>query len=163
MGIVVAPDDKHAYVTTGHGGTVIVIDTDKDEVTGSIPVGKRPWGIGIAPDGKTLYTANGFSDDVSIVDVAARAETGRIHVGSKPWGLVASFRLVRSPAALRLARALTPVGVFQSHDVVELRGRHFDHVYVRNGHHSVHRTWRAMERIARSHPNDANLATAADL
>jgi len=87
MGIVVAPDGKLAYVTTGHGGTVIVIDTTKDEAVASIPVGKRPWGIAITPDGRTLYVANGPSDDVSVVDTASRKETKRIKAGSKPWGV----------------------------------------------------------------------------
>ena len=88
MGVAVAPDGKHVYVTTGHGSSVVVIDTAKDEVTASIPVGRRAWGIAISPDGKTLYTANGFTDDVSVVDTATNKETAKIKVGTKPWGIV---------------------------------------------------------------------------
>ena len=88
MGIVISPDGRRAYVTTGRGGTVVAIDTAADEVTKVIPsVGARPWGIGITPDGKTLYTANGPSNDVSVIEVATLAVKSRIKAGESPWGI----------------------------------------------------------------------------
>ncbi|HEY2510703.1 MAG TPA: beta-propeller fold lactonase family protein [Polyangiaceae bacterium] len=88
MGIAVAPDGAHVFVTTGHAGTVLTIDTKTDELGRTMTAGRRPWGIAASADGKTLYAANGFSDDVSILDVASGAETGKVKVGSKPWGVV---------------------------------------------------------------------------
>ncbi len=46
-----------AYVSNEDGHTVTVIDTDKNEVISTIPVGKRPRGIQLSHDGKTLYVA----------------------------------------------------------------------------------------------------------
>ena len=88
MGVAVAPDGAHVYVTTGRGRTVVIIDTKTNEVVGSIEVGTRPWGIAISPDGKTLYTANGPSNDVSIVDVPSRTVVARVPAGDSPWGAV---------------------------------------------------------------------------
>jgi len=87
MGIVVSPDAKRLYVTSGRFRRVFAIDTATDQIVGSVEVGERPWGIAITPDGKTLYTANGPSNDVSIVDVATLSVVGRIKVGDRPWGV----------------------------------------------------------------------------
>ncbi len=46
-----------AYVSNEDGHTVTVIDTVKNEVVATIPVGKRPRGIQLSHDGKTLYVA----------------------------------------------------------------------------------------------------------
>jgi YVTN family beta-propeller protein len=88
MGVVAAPDGKRVYVSTGHAGLVLVVDTEKNEIAGKIQVGGRPWGIAISKDGKTLYTANGTTDDVSVVDLGEQKEVARIKVGGKPWGVV---------------------------------------------------------------------------
>ena len=87
MGVVVAPDAKRLYVTSGRFRRVFAIDTATEQIVGSVEVGERPWGIAITPDGKTLYTANGPSNDVSIVDVGTLSVVGRIKVGDRPWGL----------------------------------------------------------------------------
>ena len=64
------------------------IDTASNQVTGSVEVGPRPWGIAHSPDGKTLFTANGPSKDISVVDVASRAVTKKIKVSGSPWGVI---------------------------------------------------------------------------
>lgn len=87
MGTVMSPDSRELFVTTGRGNSVVVIDTAKEAVVATIPVGTRAWGIAISPDGKKIYTANGASDDISVVDVAARKELKRIKAGSGPWGI----------------------------------------------------------------------------
>ena len=87
MGTVLSPDGKELYVTTGRANTVAVVDTQKDTVIASIPVGKRAWGIALSPNGDKLYTANGASDDISVIDVKTRKELKRIKVGSGPWGI----------------------------------------------------------------------------
>lgn len=87
MGMVVSPDGKFLYVTTGRGKMLIAIDTKTNAPVWSVEVGPRPWGVAISPDGKTLFTANGSSNDVSIVDVATRAVATRVAVGAGPWGV----------------------------------------------------------------------------
>jgi YVTN family beta-propeller protein len=53
----VAAHAGRAYVSNEDGHTVTVIDTGKNEVVSTIPVGKRPRGIHLSHDGKTLYVA----------------------------------------------------------------------------------------------------------
>ncbi len=70
----------------------------------------------------------------------------------------------RSPnALLGRVRTLASVGVFQAHNVVELRRRHFDDVHVRDGDHPMDRVRRAVEGLARSHSDDPTLRSLADL
>jgi YVTN family beta-propeller protein len=87
MGTVMARDGKELYVSTGRGNTVAVIDTEKNAVATTIPVGNRAWGIALGPSGSKLYTANGASNDVSVVDVKSRKELRRIKAGDGPWGI----------------------------------------------------------------------------
>ena len=61
--------------------------TEKNELTTTIPVGNRVWGIALDPTASKLYTANGASNDVSVVDLKARKELRRIKVGDGPWGI----------------------------------------------------------------------------
>ena len=46
-----------AYVSNEDGETVSVIDTGKNEVVGTIAVGKRPRGLKLSHDGSVLYVA----------------------------------------------------------------------------------------------------------
>ena len=87
MGTAMARDGKELYVSTGRGNTVAVIDTEKNAVVATIPIGNRAWGIALEPSGSKLYTANGASNDVSVVDVKSRKELRRIKVGDGPWGI----------------------------------------------------------------------------
>jgi YVTN family beta-propeller protein len=87
MCVIMAPDGKKLYVSTGRGGTVAVIDTKTYEILNNIKVGARPFGIRISPDGKYLYSANGPSDDVSLVDLGTEKEIARIPAGKSPWGV----------------------------------------------------------------------------
>jgi YVTN family beta-propeller protein len=87
--VLVSPDGKKIYASTGRGGTVVVLDASTYEVLNTIPVGKRPWGITFSPDGKYLFSANGPSDDISIVDLTTEKEIARVKSPGSPWGIVA--------------------------------------------------------------------------
>ncbi len=87
--VIVSPDGKKVYVSTGRGGTVCVMDANTYDVLDNIKVGKRPWGITLSPDGKYLFAANGPSDDVSVVDLATDKEIARVKSPGSPWGIVA--------------------------------------------------------------------------
>lgn len=87
MCLLLSPDSKHLYVSTGHGGKVLEIDTATDKVSREVTVGKRPWGLALSPDGKTLFSANGPSNDISIVDTTTFQTIKQIPVGAKPWGV----------------------------------------------------------------------------
>ena len=87
-----APGGRELYVSNGRGNTVSIIDPATDQVTATIPVGERAWGLALSPDGKFLFSANGGSNDVSIVDLVARKEVARVPVGDGPWGLAVAGR-----------------------------------------------------------------------
>lgn len=89
MGLAVAGDDQSLYATTGHGGTVVRIDTGTLEPTGSVVVGDRPWGLALSPDGGFLYAANGLSNNVAVVATGTLTVRKRIEVGTRPWGVIA--------------------------------------------------------------------------
>ena len=86
MGLVVSPDGKFLYVSTGRGKMVVAIDTATNKPAWSVEVGPRPWGVAISQDDKTVFTANGPSNDVSFVDVQSRSVKARVKVGDGPWG-----------------------------------------------------------------------------
>ena len=92
MAVLLSPDAKRLYVSTGRGQQVFTIDTATNTVLGALTVGKRPWGIALSPDGRTLYSANGPSNDVSIVNLATNTVIGKIGVGAGPWGVVVLAR-----------------------------------------------------------------------
>jgi YVTN family beta-propeller protein len=87
MGTAISKDGKELYVSTGRANAVAVIDTQKNEVATTVPVGNRAWSIALDPSGTKLYTANGATNDVSVVDVKSRKELRRIKVGDGPWGI----------------------------------------------------------------------------
>jgi PQQ-dependent catabolism-associated beta-propeller protein len=91
MGIVLDPERKRLYLSTGRGGTVAVADTSDPKslrLLKEVRVGTRPWGIALSRDGKRLYTANGPSNDVSVVDTSSLDVVKTIPVGRSPWGVV---------------------------------------------------------------------------
>ena len=89
MGLVVSPDDKWLFVSTGRGGAIAVVDIAKREVDHFIEeVGARPWGIAIAADGKHVFTANGPSDDLAIVNTTTNKVEKKLPIGGQPWGVV---------------------------------------------------------------------------
>ncbi|QQS47434.1 MAG: beta-propeller fold lactonase family protein [Acidobacteriota bacterium] len=88
MGLVLAPDSKQLYTSTGRGRKVFVIDTATNQPVASFEAGTRPWGIGVSPDGKTIYTANGPSNDVSVIDLESKSVVKKIQAGDSPWGIL---------------------------------------------------------------------------
>lgn len=87
MDLLVSPDARRLYVSTGRGKMVVALDPVALTQEGAVEVGARPWGIGLSPDGRTLFSANGPSDDVSIVDTAAMNVISKLPSGKGPWGV----------------------------------------------------------------------------
>jgi YVTN family beta-propeller protein len=88
MAVTLSPDAARAYISTGRGKRVFVLDTATDKVLSSFEVGQRPWGIGVSPDGKFLYSANGPANDVSVVDLATEQVIKKIKISDRPWGVL---------------------------------------------------------------------------
>ena len=75
------------YVTNVLGDSVSVIDTAKNEVTTTIPVGHSPRGIAISPDGATAYVTAATDDAVTVVDTTTNVVTTTVPVGKSPQGI----------------------------------------------------------------------------
>ncbi|MBO1337919.1 YncE family protein [Streptomyces sp. VRA16 Mangrove soil] len=86
MGIALAPDGRHVYVgvnVPGGEGTLETIDTTTRKVTGTTPVGRRPFDVDVSRDGRQVYATDHDSFDVTVLDTASGA-TRRIEVA--PYG-----------------------------------------------------------------------------
>lgn len=96
---------SRAYVSNEDGETVTVLDTQKDEVIATVPVGKRPRGMKLNLDGSRLYVAvSGLpkcppsvpdeecaklkrdlsADGIATIDTATLKVTGLLKSGSDP-------------------------------------------------------------------------------
>jgi YVTN family beta-propeller protein len=73
--MALTPDDSLLYVAGDDTGTVNIIDTSVDLVTGSIDVGPNPHGLAITPDGATVLVAVFGGDLVSAFDVTTNEPT----------------------------------------------------------------------------------------
>jgi YVTN family beta-propeller protein len=88
MGVIHDAVRRRLYVSTGHGGSVAIIDlTGAARLVASVQVGTRPWGIALSKDGRELYTANGPSNDVSVINTTTGTVIHTIPVGKGPWGV----------------------------------------------------------------------------
>ncbi|MEV0578335.1 hypothetical protein [Streptomyces sp. NPDC050392] len=70
MGIALAPDGRHVYVgvnVPGAEGVLEVIDTGSRKVTGTAPVGRRPFDVDVSRDGAEVYATGHDSFDVTSV------------------------------------------------------------------------------------------------
>jgi YVTN family beta-propeller protein len=63
------------------------LDIKTQQITATVPVGKRPWNMALSRDGKKLYVANGRSNSVSVIDTERAQTEVEISVGTLPWGL----------------------------------------------------------------------------
>lgn len=96
---VVATSDR-VYVSNGNGDSISVIDTDKDEVIGTISLqldprlkslrGAIPFGLALSPDGTRLYAAEAGINAVAVIDLSSRAVLGHIPVGWFPSKIAVS-------------------------------------------------------------------------
>jgi YVTN family beta-propeller protein len=85
--VAISPDGKTAYMTTS-AGKVLILDTQTNQVVGSIPVegeNASVWGVAFTPDGKTAYVLNEGEDKIVTVDTQTRQIVGTpIPTGEEP-------------------------------------------------------------------------------
>jgi YVTN family beta-propeller protein len=67
-------------------GSVSVIDTQRNAVVATVPVGRAPVSIDVDPKGDLAYVANSGSNSVSVIDLGSRREIARIGTGEEPVG-----------------------------------------------------------------------------
>ena len=67
VALVVSSDGKRVYVGNGNG-TVSVIDTTRNAVTATIPVGSFSIaGLALSPDGSRLYVTDQMGGKVAVI------------------------------------------------------------------------------------------------
>ncbi|MGH9467986.1 MAG: hypothetical protein ACRD1Y_11590 [Terriglobales bacterium] len=109
--MVLKPDGGELYVSNA-GGSVSVITTSANEVSGTIPAGLGAGAMAVTPDGTTLDVANAQAGTISVINLAARTVEAVIHVGQEPDAL-----------ALVGGGALLFASDGGSNDVAVIRGR----------------------------------------
>ncbi len=72
------------FVTNEKGNSVSVIDTDKQQVVETVPVGRRPRGVSISPDGKLLYVCASDDNAINVLDVATMKIVRSLESGPDP-------------------------------------------------------------------------------
>lgn len=116
-GVVLAPDEKAAYVCLSRNNSLGVVNLAEAKITGEIPVGVAPYAVCLTRDGRTAFVTNwggrrvkageeaepsagtpalvdergvAASGTVSFIDVAAGKVVAEIAVGLSPCGLALS-------------------------------------------------------------------------
>ncbi|EME52374.1 hypothetical protein H074_32744 [Amycolatopsis decaplanina DSM 44594] len=81
-----------AYVGTGDGDSVTVIDTRVKKIIATIKVGAKPRNLVATPDQRRVYTANAGARSVSAIDVRTNRVIATIPVGNTPGCLAYNRR-----------------------------------------------------------------------
>jgi YVTN family beta-propeller protein len=82
---------QNAYIPSADRNNVSVINTVKNTVIATIPVGMFPQGVAVSPDGSKVYVTNETSNNVSVISTFTNRVTGApIPVGTHPVGVAVS-------------------------------------------------------------------------
>jgi YVTN family beta-propeller protein len=65
---ILSPDNKQLYISCWGGDKIILFDTEKQLISGSVTVGDNPNDMCITGNGKYLYVANANDNSVSVID-----------------------------------------------------------------------------------------------
>jgi YVTN family beta-propeller protein len=96
-GMALSADAKKLYVACSNSDIINVIDTEKDEVIGSVsvhenastPFGSSPNDLSLSPDGKHLYVSNGTDNAICIINTENNSVEGYIPTGWYPGTVIA--------------------------------------------------------------------------
>jgi YVTN family beta-propeller protein len=86
-GSVLSPDERELYVVNRESAQIVVIDTARGEVAGTIPTSKGPVRIGITPDGSTVVYALMHDKKMGFADTKTRREIATVDLGGPPVSL----------------------------------------------------------------------------
>jgi YVTN family beta-propeller protein len=81
-------DEAARRLYVSHSTQVVVVDTDRLEVVGTIPGLAGVHGIALAPEFKRGFITSGQTDSVAVFDSGTLAKTAEIKVGRKPDAIV---------------------------------------------------------------------------
>jgi len=80
-------DSKFAFVSNVMSNDISIINTEKQEIIQTVPVGNTPNEGKLSMDGKWLYVANLMDNVLSIVDIEGGSEIERIPAGRGTHGV----------------------------------------------------------------------------
>ncbi|MCA1675663.1 MAG: YncE family protein, partial [Actinobacteria bacterium] len=83
-GLGFSPDHRTLAVVAIGSNSVILIDTARNTVKGTVYVGRSPHEAFFTPDGRELWVAVRGEDYIAVIDPAALKETRRIQVANGP-------------------------------------------------------------------------------
>jgi phospholipase C len=83
--VAFAPDGKHAYVATARG--LVVIDTAKGAVSGTVAGIPDAQGIAVSADGSRVYATQPDADLLYVVDAAQLKVVRKVEAGAEPWAV----------------------------------------------------------------------------
>lgn len=71
MGVLASPQSiaQNAYITNEGNDTVSVVNTVRNTVIATIPVGQGPKGVAVTPDGSRVYIVSDTGSEFGIVSV----------------------------------------------------------------------------------------------
>jgi YVTN family beta-propeller protein len=88
VAVVQNPKRDEVYVVNSqpdaNAGTVSVIDTSKNGIVATIPVGRNPRSISVDSTGNRAFVANSGSNSVSVIDLTSRKVIQTAGVGERP-------------------------------------------------------------------------------
>src|ERR1051326_388372 len=84
LAAVTASAQPYAYVTSGAGQSVTIINRATNRPSAFITVAGAPSGAAVTPDGAYLYVACASANNVAVISTATNAIVAHITVGLKP-------------------------------------------------------------------------------
>ncbi len=81
--MLLKPDGGELYVSNA-GGTISIVNTADNEISGTLLAGVGADAMAVAPDGSTLYVANADAGTLSVISLAARTQLAMVRVGEHP-------------------------------------------------------------------------------
>lgn len=76
-----------AYITNALSETVSVIDTARNVVVATVPVGNGPMGVAVNPSGTRVYVASLTTNSVAVIDTATNTVSATVPVSGSPIGV----------------------------------------------------------------------------
>lgn len=114
--VVVASDEKRAYVANFWHGTVTALDLQNRKILAQIPTGNGTEGIGLSPDGKFLYVTSVITNQLMKIDTATLEIVGRNYVGEN----TSPIRVLVTPDGQNLVVNVAGRGEVHTFDPVSL-------------------------------------------
>jgi len=109
--LALTPDGRELWVAARAAGELVIVNTDKLEVTARLPLPGIPIRIAITPDGRTALVTCAGTAEVVALDVATRGERVRRRV-DVPKATGADQR----PLARLAPASVLPIGLLVSRD-----------------------------------------------